>query len=142
MIYLLFSILVVATAWSVITKHRHTLYMTIVLAALAFFFLYINDGTETPITLTLMLSYFCLISYGDQENGYKKDYKAIIKYIPIIVVILICLVSDSGVRTTFNEIPKEKDLFYPILISVVSILICFITVKTSIKRTRGNRDYD
>jgi len=88
-----------------------------------------------------MCIYFCF-SYKVKGNPKSKStYKEGIKYIPIATVLGYSLTLSRNALPPQIE-TNEKTIIASVLVSMISILICFAAIKTTKNRTKGDREYD
>ncbi len=142
MTYILLSILAVGTLWFIIADSKASFYTTIALIAATSLYLYMENSINIAMILIISLSYFCLLSYSKRSNSSKNTYKELLKYLPLAAIISLYFL-PAGLEKLGSGTSSDRTTLLPsILISIISIMICFTGIITSLKRTRGNRDYD
>ncbi len=139
--YLLAILFIVSIVWFMSKRTIVSFYVNILLLSLVSFFMFFQKNIYFGVLLSLSCIYFCLIYKVKNGASDKNTYKEGIKYTPVAVVLGYCLVPYINIVVPQTE-TSQKAIVASVLISMISILICFATIRTIKNRTKGDREYD
>lgn len=140
MIYLICSFILCSVIWLITTKARSSFYINIAMLITGLAIVFVQKNIQMGVILSILLIYFCFMYKGSSLTKQSNTYSEIIRYIPIAVVLIYCLILNNNTSTK-NE-TNEVSITIASLISIFSILICFLGMKVANNKTKGDRDYD
>ncbi len=139
MIYLIGALTIVSILWSIFSKRKISIYLSIVLMLSVSTILFLKNNLSLSILLTLMCVYSFMI-YDPKQTEEEKTIINIAKYLPVVVATIFCLFFFNG-----NKLSDNISIEVTVLASITtmfSILFWMSAIKTSKAKTKGDRSYE